>query len=59
VAVLTGHVLKDPGALLTYHQETEPPPRLANRPIAIEADLAAVERAMGQPISHQPSADGR
>lgn len=48
VAVLTGHVLKDPGALLTYHQETEPPPRLANRPIEIEADLTAVERVMGR-----------
>jgi threonine synthase len=46
VAVLTGHVLKDPGALLAYHQETEPPPRLANRPVEIEADVAAVERAM-------------
>lgn len=46
VAVLTGHVLKDPGALIAYHQETEPPPRLANRPIEIEADLGAVERAM-------------
>ena len=29
VAVLTGHVLKDPGALMRYHQETEPPPRYA------------------------------
>ena len=25
VAVLTGHVLKDPGSLLQYHRETEPP----------------------------------
>jgi threonine synthase len=60
VAVLTGHVLKDPGALLTYHQETEPPPRLANRPIEIEADLAAVERVMGGvAVSRQPSAVSR
>jgi len=43
IAVLTGHVLKDHGALLTYHQETEPPPRYANRPVEIAADLAAVE----------------
>jgi threonine synthase len=46
VAVLTGHVLKDPGALLAYHQETEPPPRYANRPIEIEADLREVERVL-------------
>ena len=47
VAVLTGHVLKDPGALLTYHQETEPPPRYANRPVEIDADLRAVARVLG------------
>jgi threonine synthase len=46
VAVLTGHVLKDPGALLAYHQETEPPPRYANRPIEIAADLKEVERLL-------------
>src|SRR6266508_1271540 len=27
VAVLTGHILKDPGLLLHYHQESEPPDR--------------------------------
>ena len=26
VAVLTGHILKDPGLLLRYHREQEPPP---------------------------------
>jgi threonine synthase len=46
VAVLTGHVLKDPGALLTYHRETEPAPARANRPIEIEATVAAVERVL-------------
>lgn len=46
VAILTGHVLKDPGALITYHQETEPPPDRANRPIEIEANLAAVENIL-------------
>lgn len=46
VAVLTGHVLKDPGALIAYHQETEPPPARANRPVAIEADLREVERVL-------------
>jgi threonine synthase len=45
-AVLTGHVLKDPGMLLQYHVEREPPPPGANRPVEIEADLRAVERAI-------------
>jgi len=46
VAVLTGHVLKDPGILIAYHRETDPPPPGANRPIEIDADLRAVERAL-------------
>jgi len=47
-AILTGHVLKDPGALLSYHQETEPPPPRANRPVTIDPDLRQVEQAMGK-----------
>ncbi len=46
VAVLTGHILKDPGVLLRYHQEIEPPPAGANRPIEIDADLREVERVL-------------
>jgi threonine synthase len=46
VAVLTGHILKDPGALLRYHQEQSPPPAHANAPIEIEPSLEAVERVM-------------
>jgi threonine synthase len=46
VAVLTGHVLKDPGMLVRYHREMEPPPPGANRPIEIEATLSEVERAL-------------
>jgi threonine synthase len=46
VAVLTGNLLKDPGAVIAYHQETEPPPSYANRPIEIDATLAAVERVL-------------
>jgi len=46
VAVLTGHVLKDPGILTRIHQETEPPPHGANRPIEIDADVRAVERIL-------------
>jgi threonine synthase len=48
VAVLTGHLLKDPGSIVQYHQETEPPPSRANRPIEIEATLAEVERVLRQ-----------
>ena len=47
VAVLTGHILKDPGLLLRYHQETEPAPARANRPITIDAKLSAVEKVLG------------
>lgn len=46
VVVLTGHVLKDPGALLQYHRDTEPPPPGANRPIEIEPNLREVERVL-------------
>jgi threonine synthase len=47
-AVLTGHILKDPDLLLRYHQETEPPPAGANRPIEIEARLSEIERVLRQ-----------
>ncbi len=46
VAILTGHLLKDPESLIKYHQQTEPPPPGANRPIEIEPSLAAVERLL-------------
>jgi len=46
VAVLTGHILKDPGMLLEYHREMEPAPAGANRPIEIEAELGAIERVL-------------
>ena len=46
VAVLTGHILKDPGLLLEYHREMDPPPPGANRPIEIEPELEAIERVL-------------
>ena len=46
VAVLTGHILKDSDILLKYHRDTDPPPARANRPIEIDADIAAVERVL-------------
>jgi threonine synthase len=48
VAILTGHILKDPGLLLRYHQEMDPPPPGANRPVEIDADLRAIERVLQQ-----------
>jgi threonine synthase len=47
VAVLTGHILKDPGALLHYHRELSPAPEFANPPVEIEASIDAVERVLG------------
>jgi threonine synthase len=44
VAVLTGHVLKDPGMLVELHQRDDVVG--ANRPLEIEADVAAVERVL-------------
>jgi len=46
VCVLTGHILKDPGLLITYHCETDPLPEHANRPIEIEPKLSEVERVL-------------
>jgi threonine synthase len=46
VAVLTGHLLKDPGVLVRYHQEMDPPPAHANRPIEIDARVEEVERVL-------------
>jgi len=46
VAILTGHILKDPGLLITYHCETDPLPEHANRPIEIEPKLSEVERVL-------------
>jgi threonine synthase len=48
VAVLTGHLLKDPGALVKYHQETEPPPKRANRPVEIEASVDEVRKVLAE-----------
>jgi threonine synthase len=46
VAVLTGHMLKDPAILLAYHQDTNPPPSGANRPTEIDADVREVARLL-------------
>lgn len=46
VAVLTGHVLKDPGVLVWYHQDADPPPSRRNAPTEIDATIAAVEQEL-------------
>src|SRR5262249_44835547 len=45
-AVLTGHVLKDPDAVIDYHRPGAAPRPHANPPIEIEPRVADVERAM-------------
>jgi threonine synthase len=46
VAVLTGHILKDPDAVTRYHQEITPPPPHANPPVEIEPRLSEIERVL-------------
>ena len=46
VAVLTGHILKDPGILLQYHRDADPPNVFSNRPIQIDAEISEVERVL-------------
>ncbi len=54
VAILTGHVLKDPGILQSYHQEQLPPPPMANRPFEIEPSLQAVESILADVQNRVP-----
>jgi threonine synthase len=54
VAVLTGHILKDPGMLVDLHQRSDV--AHANPPIEIDADVRAVERVMRLGSAHFGSA---
>jgi len=49
VAVLTGHVLKDPELVVQYHEQMRPVPPRANTPIPIDATVAAVARVLQRP----------
>jgi len=51
VAILTGHILKDPGILIDYHKDATRP--LANIPIEIDAEIGAVERVLAESASGQ------
>jgi threonine synthase len=44
VAILTGHILKDPGILIDHHKDDSRP--LANSPIEIDASVTAVEQVL-------------
>lgn len=46
VAVLTGHILKDPGILQQLHQGDGPIALRANRPVKVAATLEAIEAAL-------------
>ncbi len=46
VAVLTGHVLKDPGILVRMHQDAAFDDAPANQPIEIDASVAEVARVL-------------
>jgi threonine synthase len=48
VAILTGHVLKDPDAIARYHGGPPPPPPHANPPIEIAPTLSEIERVLGR-----------
>ncbi len=51
VALLTGHMLKDPEVMLHYHRAMDPAPQFANRSIEIDATLADIARVLQQPAS--------
>jgi threonine synthase len=46
VAVLTGHVLKDPETILDFHRRTDGALAISNAPMSIEPTLAALEAAV-------------
>jgi len=48
VAVLTGHILKDPDAITHYHQDAGARRPLANAPIEIEPRVSEIERVLAQ-----------
>lgn len=48
VAVLTGHVLKDPEATVRYHEHSAPGRALSNPPVEIDATIGALEHALNR-----------
>ena len=52
VALLTGHLLKDPDAVTAYHFDDvgDAPRSGANRPIRVAAELSALEQALADAL---------
>jgi len=46
VGILTGNLMKDPTATVDYHAGNWPNARFANAPVAVEASVAAVQKAL-------------
>ena len=46
VAVLTGHVLKDPEAIVRYHEHPSADRPLSNSPIEVEPTIDGLQRAL-------------
>jgi threonine synthase len=44
VAILTGHLLKDPEVVLDYHRDGQGTAKLANPPVIIDPTLLALEK---------------
>jgi threonine synthase len=53
VAVLTGHVLKDPGILVRMHQDAAFPEAPPNAPIEIDASVSAVAAVLADDARHR------
>jgi threonine synthase len=51
VAILTGHILKDPGILIDYHKDAKQ--ARANPPFEIDASIDAVERVLDSGVPGQ------
>ena len=51
VAVLTGHILKDPGILIDYHKDAKR--ALANPPLEIDPSIEAVEQVLDSAATDQ------
>jgi threonine synthase len=59
VAVLTGHVLKDPAVTTWYHQEADPSPRFRNAPVEVEPSVEAVEHVLAAALRQPRGETGR
>lgn len=51
IAILTGHILKDPGILQEIHGPVSIAPALANPPVRIAANVAAIRALLNAPPS--------